>query len=93
MWQYWPVLPVVPQYVRDIYQNGQSLGNNPHAFSVFGDCQSEPKVFLGIYETDPQAIAGLPPNLQETVTWFIGSFNRASPTVGGGTTTGALLWA
>jgi hypothetical protein len=93
MWQYWPVLPVVPQHVRDIYQVGQSLGNDPHAFSVFGDCQSEPQGFLGLYATDPQALAALPPGLQETVKWFSASLNRPSPTVRGGTTTGALLWA
>ncbi len=91
-WHYWPAIPIVPEYARQIYLLGQSLGNDPHAFSVFGDCQSEPNVFMGIYETDPQAVAAQPPNLEETVAWFSGSFNRLSPTVRGGTTTGALLW-
>ncbi|HEX7621297.1 MAG TPA: hypothetical protein VF359_08870 [Anaerolineales bacterium] len=89
----WPVVPIVPENARQIYLLGQTLGNDPHTFSVFGDCQSEPNVFLGIYETDPQAVAALPLNLQETVAWFSGSFNRLSPTVRGRTTTGALLWA
>ena len=92
-WHTWPVLPIVPAYARLIYQLGQSLGNDPHAFSVFGDCQSEPDVFMGVYETDPQALAALPQELQDTVVWFSGSFNRLSPTVRGGTTAGALLWA
>jgi hypothetical protein len=91
-WHGWPVIPIVPEYARQIYLLGQSLGNDPHAFSVFGDCQSEPKVFLGIFETDSQAVIALPLNLQETVVWFIGSLNRQSPTVRGGTSTGALLW-
>ena len=91
-WHHWPVVPVVPEYARLIYTLGQTLGNDPRAFSVFGDCQSEPNVFLGIYETDAQAIAALPQNLKETVAWFSGSFNRISPTVRGGTTAGALLW-
>ncbi len=91
-WRYWPVIPIVPEYARQVYQFGQSLRNDPHAFSVFGDCQSEPDVFMGVYETDPQAVAALPLNLQETVVWFSGSFNRLSPTVRGGTTSGALLW-
>jgi hypothetical protein len=91
-WYDWPVVPIVPENNRQIYLLGQTLGNDPHAFSVFGDCQSEPNAFLGIYETDPQAVAALPLNLQETVAWFSGSFNRLSPTVRGGTTTGALLW-
>jgi hypothetical protein len=91
-WENWPVLPVVPERARRIYLAGQSLGNNPHAFSIFGDCQSEPDVFLGIYDTDPELVARLPVGLQETVAWFAGSFNRPSPTVKGGTTSGALLW-
>ena len=52
-WQHWPVIPIVPERARQIYLIGQGLGNDPHAFSVFGDCQSEPKVFMGVYETDP----------------------------------------
>ena len=91
-WKSWPVIPIVPERAREIYLLGQSLGNDPHAFSVFGDCQSEPDVFMGIYETDPVALAELPQDLQQTVAWFSGSFNRLSPTVRGGTTAGALLW-
>jgi hypothetical protein len=87
------VLPIVPGRARQIYQIGQSLGNDPHAFSVFGDCQSEPNVFMGVYETDATVVASLSPDLQETARWFTGSFNRLSPTVKGGTTTGALLWS
>lgn len=91
-WHNWPVISPVPENARQIYTLGQSLGNDPHAFSVFGDCNSMPGDFLGIFETDSQAISMLPSNLQETVTWFRGSFNRLSPTVRAGTTTGALLW-
>ena len=91
-WKSWPVIPIVPERAREIYLLGQSLGNDPHAFSVFGDCQSEPDVFMGIYETDPAVLAELPQDLQQTVAWFTGSFNRLSPTVRGGTTAGALLW-
>jgi hypothetical protein len=91
-WQHWPVIPIVPEYARQIYLLGQSLGNDPHAFSVFGDCQSEPNVFMGGYESNPALASGLPPDLQETVAWFSGSFNRSSPTVSGGTTPAALLW-
>jgi hypothetical protein len=91
-WKNWPVLPIVTERARQIYQLGLSLGNDPHAFSVFGDCQSEPDVFLGLYDTDPSLATKLPSDLQETVVWFAGSFNRLSPTVKGGTTPGALLW-
>jgi hypothetical protein len=92
-WHNWPVVPIVTTRARAIYMVGQSLGNDPHAFSVFGDCQAEPQVFMGIFETDPIVLAALPEDMQKTVDWFKGSFNRQSPTVRGGTTTGALLWS
>ncbi len=92
-WRNWPVLPTVTEAMRQVYLQGQLLGNDPHAFSVFGDCQSEAKVFLGRYASDPAQAAALPAGLQETVAWFHDSLNRASPTVRGGTTTGALLWS
>jgi hypothetical protein len=79
-------------HALQIYQLGQTLGNDPHSFSIFGDCQSTPDVFMGLYETDPSALSQLPLDLQQTVAWFRGSFNRTSPTVRAGTTTGALLW-
>jgi hypothetical protein len=91
-WQNWPVVSAVPENAREIYLRGQELGNDPHAFSIFGDCQSEPDVFMGVYETDPDLYNALPADLQQTVDWFRGSFNRLSPTVRPGTTTAALLW-
>ena len=91
-WKNWPVMPVVPDHVREIYQLGQTLGNDPHAFSILGDCQSLPETFLGVYETDPEKVSQLPLELQELVTQFDGSFNRESPTVKLGTTAGAILW-
>jgi hypothetical protein len=91
-WRAWPVLPSVPEHAREIYLLGQSLGDDPHAFSVFGDCNSLPDEFMGVYDTDSLIVASLALNLQDTVAWFNGSFNRESPTVRAGTTTGALLW-
>lgn len=92
-WHDWPVVSPVTETARQVYLIGQALGNDPHAFSVFGDCQSEPDVFMGVYETDAELYAALPPELQETVDWFRGSFLRLGPTVRPGTTTGAILWA
>ena len=91
----WMSLPVQPEpgvNIQDIYQLGLTLGNDPHAFSIFGDCQSRPAEFFGVYETDAALIASLSPELQETVANFTGSFNRESPTSQDGTTPGALLW-
>ena len=92
-WQDWPVIPQIPQNVSEIYQKGLALGNDPHAFSILGDCQSLSETFLGIYDTDPDLVSSLPADLQAAVANFSGSFERQSPTIKGGTTAGAVLWA
>jgi hypothetical protein len=92
-WKSLPILPSVDASIRDIYEYGQSLGNDPQAFSVFGDCQSRPDEFFGVFETDPFVVEDLSPELQEAVAYFQGSFNRESPTTKDGTTPGSLLWA
>jgi len=91
-WKSWPVVPYVDPSLRAIYEYGQSLGNDPHAFSIFGDCQSRPAEFFGAFETNPATLMNLSPELNETVENFRGSFNRESPTSQDGTTPGALLW-
>lgn len=91
-WMMWPEIPIVTENVHEIYALGQLLGNDPQAFSVFGDCQSEPEVFLGPYVTDPAQFLSLPDNLQGTAEYFKDSLNRKSPTSKNGTTSGALIW-
>jgi hypothetical protein len=91
-WMTWPVIPIVTEHVREIYALGQSMGNDPHSFSVFGDCQSEPDIFLGPYVTNPIAFASLPADLKQTADYFKGSLDRENPTIRKGTTSGALLW-
>ncbi len=90
-WKSWPVQPILTSRIAEIYARGQELGNDPNAFSIFGDCQSKPEVFMGVYETDPDVIAALPAQLQETVANFTGSFNRESPTIKDATTVAGLL--
>jgi hypothetical protein len=91
-WMKSPILPEPSDTVKNIYEYGQTLGNNPNAFSIFGDCQARPNEFFGLYETDEILVASLSPELQETVNHFTGSFNRENPTAQDGTTPGALLW-
>jgi hypothetical protein len=78
--------------IRAIYLYGQKLGNDPHAFSILGDCQTRPGEFFGVFETDQEFVEGLSPELQETIANFQGSFNRESSTTQDGTTPGSLLW-
>jgi hypothetical protein len=92
----WKNLSVIPESVdaslQRVYQRGLELGNDPYAFSIFGDCQSRPDEFFGVFETDETVIEGLSPELREVVDHFRGSFNRESPTSKDGTTPGSLLW-
>jgi LysM repeat protein len=74
--------------VRATYQLGQELGNNPHAFSKIGDCNSEPPFYLvkfdeGAYDLGPYGY------LQPAIDHFTGSFARKSATVW----TGNHAWA
>ena len=92
-WKNWSVIPTfIDPSLKNVYQLGLSLGNDPHAFSIFGDCQTQPDQFFGIYETDPTTLMFLSPELRETVEHFKGSFNRDTSTSQDGTTPGALLW-
>jgi hypothetical protein len=91
-WKTLPVIPDVDASIREIYEYGQSLGNDPFAFSIFGDCQTQPNEFFGVFETDPELVASLSPELRELVEHFDGSFTRESSTSQDGTTPGSLLW-
>ena len=91
-WKDLPVIPTVDPSISAIYEYGQTLGNDPHTFSIFGDCQTKPDEFFGVFETDPFVIVSLSPELREVVDHFHGSFTRESPTSLDGTTPGSLLW-
>ncbi len=74
-----PVIPTLSPTARAIYLRGLQMGNNPHAFSKIGDCQSVVPYFLaafdyGLYTLGPYA------NLQATIDNFKGSWARDSIT-------------
>lgn len=96
-WRDWPIVPQMTERARVIYQRGLALGNDPHAFSKVGDCQSIKEVLLGIYDQPgnyilrPSQIA-----LQDTIDQFQGSFNRDGMAVKGGFNAASVLsplWA
>lgn len=92
-WKQWPVMPIqVSDHMRRIYEQGILNGNDPKSFSILGDCQSQPWVFMGIYDSNPEYVLQLDTELQEAASNFHGSFNRYSPTVKDATTEAALLW-
>jgi len=95
-WSSWPVVPTVSGVAAQIYQRGIAAGNDPHVFSVVGDCQSEPNVFLGIYETNRYSLGATHQYLQETIDYYKGSFSRKSLAVRDGMsapTALSALWA
>lgn len=77
-WIDYPVLPRISGRTHEIFQLGQTLGNNLHVYSSIGDCQSLPDVFLGIYDTDRYWFTADDAYLEGTVDWFAGSFSRPS---------------
>ena len=69
-WMEWPVIPLaVSDQVKQVYRNGLAGGNNPNAFSIVGDCQSEPHLFLGGYDSGQYQLPADSQNLIETIIW------------------------
>ncbi|MGB7538975.1 MAG: SGNH/GDSL hydrolase family protein [Anaerolineales bacterium] len=90
-WRYVPVMPEIGQRAFEIYRNGQSQGRNPHNFSVIGDCQAIPLVFMGPFERGE-----LQPDSSESYLWdairqFTGSFSRTGMAVRGGFNAASIL--
>ena len=90
-WMTLPIIPTVSQTARSIYQHGIELGNDPHAFSKIGDCQSITTYFLSHFDIPGQYNLGEYSYLQETIAWYAGSFSRESLSVKGGFNAAAIL--
>jgi hypothetical protein len=90
-WMALAIIPSVSQTARSIYQRGISMGNDPHAFSKIGDCQSIPTYFLSYFDLPGQYNLGDYAELQETIDWYEGSFSRESLSVKGGFNAAAIL--
>jgi hypothetical protein len=76
----WGQAPIIPesisQRVKDIYKTGLKLGNDPRHFSVAGDCQSVPNMFMGLYDSDVYRLSDKDQALAETIANFKGQFGR-----------------
>jgi len=77
-WSSWPIVPTASARAVEIYRQGIQMGVIPNTFSVAGDCQSEPDVFLGIYATDRYFLGEADQYLQETINAFHDSFQHDS---------------
>jgi hypothetical protein len=80
------VTPIVPSFTgtaRTIYERGLALGNYPNRFSKVGDCQNIPEFFLGGFDRGEYSL-GEYVDLQATIDYFAGSFERSSMAVAPG---------
>jgi hypothetical protein len=96
-WMDWPIVPTLSPRAAQIYEQGLAMGNDPHAFSKVGDCQSIPEAFFGVYDKPGQySLGDQYQYLQETIDYYKGSFGRISQSVRGGFNAAAVLlpmWA
>jgi len=91
-WQSLPVIPAAGENARRIYQDGIGFGNDPHAFSILGDCLSLPVIFLGVFGRGlGQYHLGDYFYLQPAIDQFRPSFSRQSISNGNGFNTAAVL--
>lgn len=90
-WRDAPIEPVISNRVVEIYKDGQKQGRDPASFSVIGDCQSIPYVFMGPFsrgELDPDSSESY---LWNAINYFDSSFKRWSVTARGGFTAASIL--
>lgn len=95
-WTSWPIAPIPGSRAIEIYKRGLAGGVDPRSFSIIGDCQSEPNVFLGPYDSGRYRLGPGDEGLQETIDQFKGSFGRQSAAVRDGMSAPSALsplWA
>jgi hypothetical protein len=96
-WKSFPVIPIVNKRVKEIYNQGILLGNNPQAFSKVGDCGSTPAWFLGDFDRGPKFYRlGEHTYLEGVIQEFQGSFDRTSLAAKSGFNASSIftpLWA
>lgn len=91
-WRDAPISPDgISQRVLDIYQEGVRQGRNVQHFSVIGDCQSIPFVFMGPFGRGAQEPDASESHLWRAITAFDSSFKRWSVTARGGFTAASIL--
>jgi len=93
VWMTWPAVPTgVSDAMRDVYQHGLELGNDPTHFSVIGDCQNVSSYFLSAFENPEEYNLGDEyAYLQPTIDYYQGSYSRVSVAVKGGFNAAAVI--
>ena len=80
-WTSWPIIPAFNPYLIQVYQRGLEQGKQATRFSVLGDCQSLPDVFMGMFDTREMSFSDAEAGLYETIDYYQGSFSHQSLTV------------
>lgn len=89
----WKSLPIFPDSIsdkmREVYQKGLAMGNDPRSFIRVGDCHSKNPDFLAGF--DGKYNLGEYTYLQPTIDYFKGAFGRYNQTANPGNTTSRLV--
>lgn len=89
-------IPAITTQQRAIYQNAVKAGKDPNLFTVVGDCNSQPAVYVQRLATGLFDASTLDTRLQGMVQQFAPSFGRVSLAAGGGLGAGMMMdpmWA
>jgi hypothetical protein len=90
-WRDAPIMPEISPRVVEIFQQGQTLGRHPAHFSVIGDCQSIPYVFMGPFGRGELAPDESESQLWNAIDYFEESIQRWAVTARGGFTAASIL--
>jgi hypothetical protein len=78
-WKQAPVVPVVSDRAREIFETGVALGNDPRRFSKIGDSETFTSWFLAPFDGTPASYRlGEYEHLQAVIDQFAGSYARQS---------------
>ena len=81
----WPAwIPRITPQQRAIWLNSPRFGKDPHTFTVVGDCNAQPSVYLRRLAAGQFDASALEPRLQAIVARFSRSFGRVSLAAQGG---------
>jgi hypothetical protein len=72
-----PILPTPGESLRQIFERGQALGNNPHMFTKVGDCNTDTSYFFAAFDEGDYDL-GPYTDLEPTVAFFAGAFAHTS---------------
>lgn len=83
-WLDLPVIPEVSPAMIEVYQRGLAAGRDARRFSKIGDCQNINTYFLAMFDGGTYRLGDDYADLQSTIDYFSGSWNRKSLAVKGG---------